>query len=115
MTTRLSFLTLLICCLHSAQSQTLPNIKFIQYAIWGGSAAPNSYKKDSGVLFSNNAVIQGNIGSNHLIEAKNNVKITGSLYSGNLVILNNNAKITGDIVASRFGNVFKSWHNRWQK
>src|SRR4029079_16623260 len=79
MITRLSSLTLLVFCLHSAQSQTLPTLKFIQYAIWGGSAAPNSYKKDSGVLFNNTSVVQGNIGSNHLIEAKNNLRITGSL------------------------------------
>ena len=97
------YLVLLLCCVKIGKGQTLPSLKLTEYAIWGGSAAPNSYKKDSAVIFNNAAIIQGNIGSNHLIDIKNNLVLTGSLYSGNLIIFKNLAKITGNVVANRLG------------
>jgi hypothetical protein len=100
---KIFYLVLLLCCVKIGKGQTLPTLKFIQYAIWGGSASANSYKQDSGVVFNNTAKVQGNIGSNHLVDMRNNMTVTGSIYSGNLVIFKDYFKITGNVVANTLG------------
>ncbi len=68
-----------------------------------GSASPNSYLNTQGIFINNTAIIQGNIGSNHLIGIRNNLNINGSIYSGNVITFKDFAKITGNVLAHRQG------------
>src|SRR5215470_13150762 len=98
------YVFLILCLAKIGKSQTTTQTLRLQdFTIWGGSAPANSYISSQGVVFNNSAVIQGNIGSNHLINVKNNLTVTGNIYSGNLISFTNNAKITGDIFANRSG------------
>lgn len=90
----------LIC---TVQSLTAQSLKLTDFAIWGGSASPNPYNSMQGVFINNTATIQGNIGSNHVVDIKNNFTLSGSVYTGNNVIFKNNATITGNIFANRIG------------
>src|SRR5215470_11409115 len=95
---------MLLCSAKITKSQIAPQtLKLQNFAIWAGSAPTSPYNSSQGVIFNNSAVIQGNIGSNHLINVKNNLTLTGNIYSGNLISFTNNAKITGDIFANRSG------------
>jgi subtilase family protein/type IX secretion system substrate protein/MBG domain-containing protein len=109
-------LFLIICLAKIGKSQTTAQTLRLQdFTIWGGSAPANSYISSQGVVFNNTAVVQGNVGSNHLINVKNNLTITGSLYSGNLISFSNNAKITGNVFANRSGtttNPAIAWGSR---
>jgi len=109
-------LFLIICLAKIGTSQTAAQTLRLQdFTIWGGSAAANPYISSQGIVFNNTAVIQGNVGSNHLINVKNNLTITGSIYSGNLISFSNNAKITGNVFANRSGtttNPAIAWGSR---
>ncbi len=98
---RIIYIVLLIC---TAQNLTAQNLKITDFAIWGGGAIPNPYNSAQGVFINNNANIQGNIGSNHLININNNFNLTGNIYSGNRVIFADFAKITGNIFANKIGS-----------
>jgi hypothetical protein len=93
----------LIFLLKVGKSQTAPaqTLKLTDFAIWGGSASPNSYNSSQGIVFENNVIIQGNVGSNHLIDVLNNITLTGNVYSGNRVALKTNVTVTGDIFAAK--------------
>ena len=91
---------LLICTVHTVTAQ---NLKLTDFAIWGGGATPNTYNSAQGVFINNTANIQGNIGSNHLIDVANDLTLKGTIYSGNNVVFKNNATITGNIFANRMG------------
>jgi hypothetical protein len=93
--------TVLLIC--GKQVVTAQNLKLTDFAIWGGGALPNPYNSAQGVFIKNNANIQGNIGSNHLIDVKNNFTLKGNIYSGNSVGFGNGATITGDVFANRMG------------
>src|SRR5687767_978285 len=60
------------------------SLKLTDFAIWAGSAPATSYTNAQGVFVRNSAIIQGNVGSNHVLDFKNDVTITGNLHSGNL-------------------------------
>ena len=98
------YLSVAICFViignNRLQGQTL---KLTDFAIWGGSAATNSYNNTQGVFINNTANIEGNIGTNHLIDIKNNLTLKGNIYSGNRIFFKDYAKITGNIFASRAG------------
>ncbi|HVG16382.1 MAG TPA: MBG domain-containing protein [Chitinophagaceae bacterium] len=93
-----TLLLLLITQLLSAQ-----NVKLSDFAIWGGGASPNPYNSAQGVFINNAANIQGNIGSNHLVDIKNNLVLQGNIYSSNRVLIGNTATITGNVFANRMG------------
>ncbi|MGZ8524352.1 MAG: MBG domain-containing protein, partial [Chitinophagaceae bacterium] len=94
---------LLICLAKVGKSQAppVPTLKLTDFAIWGGSASPNSYNSTQRVYLKEKVSIQGNIGSNHIVEVKENFTLTGSILSGNGVSLKENTKITGDIFANK--------------
>ncbi len=92
-----------VLLVFSVQALTAQNLKLTDFAIWGGGASPNPYNSAQGVLINNTSIIEGNIGSNHLIDIKNNFTLKGNIYSGNRVILNDFAKITGNIFANKLG------------
>ncbi|MEP7108857.1 MAG: hypothetical protein ABI760_12765, partial [Ferruginibacter sp.] len=95
-------LLLLTCVVKIAQSQNPAlQLKIKDFAVWGGSASPNSYNNSQGVFIGNIVSIQGNVGSNHLVDAKNIFNVTGNIYSGNVVSLGNLGKITGNIFAAK--------------
>ena len=99
---RIFHVFLLFCLANVANSQvTSQPLKLSDFAIWGGSASPTSYNSSQGILFENNVIIQGNIGSNHLIDVISNITLTGNIYSGNRVALKNNIAVTGNIVAAK--------------
>ncbi|RYG51336.1 MAG: hypothetical protein EOO01_08755, partial [Chitinophagaceae bacterium] len=90
-----------------AWGQTTPvTLKLSDFAIWGGSAAPTSYKSSQGVFLKEKATITGNIGTNHLIDAKERFTLTGNIFSGNAVSLKEFAKITGNITANKAASNF---------
>ncbi len=98
------YLLLLTCIVKIAQAQTPPvELKMKDFAVWGGGASPNPYNSVQGVFIKNTANIQGNIGSNHLIDIKNNLTLTGSIFSSNNVVFKDYAVITGNIFAKRMG------------
>src|SRR6476619_3959140 len=97
---RILFTLLLTCTGTVLMAQ---NLKLSDFAIWGGGASPNPYNNAQGVFITNNANIQGNVGSNHLINIANNLTLKGALYSGNNIIFGNNAIITGNMFASTLG------------
>ena len=66
---RIIYIVLLIC---TAQNLTAQNLKITDFAIWGGGAIPNPYNSAQGVFINNTVNIQGNIGSNHLVNISNN-------------------------------------------
>ncbi|MGI8582579.1 MAG: hypothetical protein ACR2KX_10290 [Chitinophagaceae bacterium] len=57
-------IVLLTCSVQVVMAQ---NLKLTDFAIWGGGALPTPYNSAQGVFISNTANIQGNIGSNHLV------------------------------------------------
>lgn len=85
------------------QGQTPVELKVKDFAIWGGSASTNAYNSSQGIFINNNAIIEGNIGSNHLVDIKNNLKLQGNIYSANRVFFGDLAKVTGHIYANRMG------------
>src|SRR6266496_4858335 len=87
----------------SKSQTTAQTLKLTDFALWGGSTSANTYNSSQGVTINNTAIIQGNIGSNHLIDIKNNITVTGNIYSGNLISFKDYAKITGNIFANRSG------------
>jgi cytoskeletal protein CcmA (bactofilin family) len=89
---------LLIGLVKEATAQTL---KIEDFAIWGGSAAASSYNSSQGVVLGTNTTIQGNVGSNHLIDAQSYFTLSGNLYSANAVTLGSNGKVTGNIFAAK--------------
>ncbi len=91
---------LLFAITRDAQSQTQP-LKLTDFAVWGGSASPNSYNSSQGVFLGNVVAINGNVGSNHLVDVKNLFSITGNIYSGNAVSFGNLGKVTGNIFAAK--------------
>ncbi|MDQ3683863.1 MAG: polymer-forming cytoskeletal protein, partial [Bacteroidota bacterium] len=93
--------TVLLIC--SVQVVTAQNLKLTNFAIWGGGASPTTYNSAQGVFIGNTANIQGDIGSNHLVDIKNNLNLNGNIYSGNRVVFVDFAKITGNIFANRMG------------
>src|SRR5262245_34103552 len=110
------YVFMFLCLAEISKSQSAAQtLKLQDFTIWGGSAPTSPYNSSQGVAFNNTAVIQGNIGSNHLINVKNNLTVTGNIYSGNLISFTNNAKITGNIFANRLGttsNPAISWGSR---
>ena len=93
---------LFICVVKIAQGQSSPTqLKIKDFAVWGGSATSNSYNSSQGVFIGNIVSITGNVGSNHLVDAKNLFSITGNVYSGNVVSFGNIGKITGNIFAAK--------------
>ncbi len=99
---KIFFVFVLLCLGNFAKSQVTPQtLKLTDFAIWGGSASPDSYNSSQGILFENNVIIQGNMGSNHLIDVKNNFTLTGNIYSGNRISLVNNITVTGNIFAAK--------------
>jgi hypothetical protein len=94
---------LLLCWVNIGKGQTpaAQNLKLADFAIWGGSASPDSYVSSQGVYIKIKASVQGNIGSNHLVEIKENFKLTGNIFSGNGVSLKPSAIITGNITANK--------------
>lgn len=92
---------LLLICLGKIGYTQAPTLKLSDFAIWGGSASSNSYNSTQGILFENNVIIQGNMGSNHLIDVTSNIAVTGNIYSGNRVVLKNNITVTGNIFAAK--------------
>ena len=97
-----TYLLLFICVAKIAQGQN-PPLVLKNFAIWGGGASPSPYISTQGVFINNNVNIQGNIGSNHLVDIQINLTLTGNIYSGNRVFVKNNAAITGNIFANRMG------------
>ena len=97
-----TYLLLFICVAKIAQGQN-PPLELKNFAIWGGGASPSPYISTQGVFIKNNVNIQGNIGSNHLVDIEINLTLTGNIYSGNRVFVKNNAAITGNIFANRMG------------
>ncbi len=93
--------TLLLIC--TVQVVTAQNLKLTDFAIWGGVLPPNPYNSAQGVFINNTANIEGNIGSNHLVDIKSDLTLKGAIYSGNNVVFGNNATITGNISANRMG------------
>jgi hypothetical protein len=93
--------TVLLIC--NVQIVTGQNLKLTEFAIWGGGASPGTYNSAQGVFLSNTVSIEGNIGSNHLVDIKNNIALQGNIYSGNRVVFGDFAKITGNIFANRLG------------
>ena len=88
---------LLICLVKIGKSQSpAQTLRLKDFAIWGGGATANPYNSTQGVFITNTVNIEGNIGSNHLIDIQNNFTLKGSIYSGNRVIFNDFAKITGN-------------------
>lgn len=83
------------------KAQTPQTLKLTDFAIWGGSASANSYNSSQGIFFENNVIIEGNMGTNHLIDVKNSFTLTGDVYTGNRVIFKNNVTITGSIYAAK--------------
>ena len=97
-------LLLFVCVVKFVQGQTPPvQLKITDFAVWGGSASPNTYNSAQGIFITNNANIEGNIGSNHLVNIGNNLILKGNIYSGNRVLFADFAKVTGDVFANRMG------------
>ncbi|HTE27493.1 MBG domain-containing protein [Flavitalea sp.] len=96
-----SFLLLFSFFATISQGQTPIELRIKDFAVWGGSASPNSYNSSQGVFIGNAVSIQGNVGSNHLIDANNLFSISGNIYSGNIISLGNLGKITGNVFAAK--------------
>ena len=91
----------IICFIQKCYGQNQQSPAITDFAVWGGSAASNSYNSSQSVVIGNNVTIQGNIGTNHLINAGTNLTVTGNIFSNNIVTLAGNGKIIGDIFAAR--------------
>ena len=100
---KLVYVFLLLIWGTIGKGQTTQTLRLTDFAIWGGSGPSNPYTNTSGVFITNAAKIQGNIGSNHLIDVKNDFKLKGNIYSGNIFNMKNNAKITGDVFTNKLG------------
>jgi cytoskeletal protein CcmA (bactofilin family) len=104
---KIFYVFVLLCLANLANSQVTPeNLKLSDFAIWGGSSSPSSYKSSQGVFIKEKATITGNIGSNHLIDIKENLTMTGNVYSGNGVYFNVSTKITGNVTANKTASNF---------
>lgn len=99
---KLVFVVLLLGLATIGKGQTPPQkLKLTDFAVWGGSASSASYNSSQGVFIGNAVAIEGNVGSNHRVDAKNLFSIKGNVYSGNVISLGNIGKITGNIFAAK--------------
>ncbi len=89
-----------------SQASNPPVFNLTDFAVWGGSASPQSYRAAQAVTIFNNIKITGNVGSNHLVTVRNDLKLTGSIVSFNGFIANNNAAVTGNIFAAKTAGNF---------
>jgi len=85
---------LLVCQLAFAQTNQSLSIK--DFAIWGGSANATLYNKDQGVFLKGSGIINGNIGSNHMVDIKEGTQLIGNIYSGNGIEIKGNGEIRGN-------------------
>jgi len=83
---------------------TAQPLKITDFAIWGGGGLPLSFNSAQGVFINNNAFINGNIGSNHVVSVANNTTVKGNIYSGNIIRFGNAASVTGNLFAERLGS-----------
>lgn len=84
-----------------SQAPVVPTFKLTDFAVWGGSASPSTYNSAQSITITNNVSITGNMGSNHLVDAKNDLILKGSILSGNGISIKNNGQITGDFFAAK--------------
>jgi hypothetical protein len=90
-----------------SQAPAAPTFKLTDFAVWGGSASSSAYNSSQGITITNNVSITGNMGSNHLVDAKNNLTLKGSILSGNGISIKNNGQVTGDLFAAKNAANFK--------
>jgi hypothetical protein len=95
------FASLFLAFTQLTSAQTTPSLKLSDFAIWGGSGAATNYRSSQGVFLKEKATINGNIGTNHLIDIKERLNLTGNIFSGNAVSLKESATVTGTITANK--------------
>ena len=107
---KITCLLLLFFIVKTGYSQTT-TLKIKDFAIWGGSASANSYNSSQGVFIKEKATIQGNIGTNHVIDIKENLSDKQGenifLYLEGLILLQESFRMWARSVEIYFSNLIQ--------
>ena len=102
----IGFACMLFCTGIIAQT-TATQLKIKEFAVWGGSAPANNYNNKQGVFLGGRTTIIGNVGSNHMVDAKLDLNITGNIVSGNGISLGFISTINGNLTANKASTNFR--------